>query len=227
APPSEGTMIDGIIKNMVGTLSEGLPLYTESTTTVTMMGRAQPPNRSISVVTGLRERRLSWDDCGVPPTPAGYRMTDMGAQISQAMGGADAAGMPSNEDMAEIMRQYEEAMAGMTDEERDILAQFGGADALRQGMPGGGAVPGTPPPSTRGAATSGAMVGATSAGLMGGNVEESVSNHLQALGYDTGNGASAALMTSIAISQYQAERGMPVTGEASQQLLDELAKAVP
>lgn len=67
---------------------------------------------------------------------------------------------------------------------------------------------------------------ASSASLMGSSVDESVSNHLQALGYDTGSGESASLYTAIAISQFQAERGMPVTGEASPQVLGALAAAV-
>ena len=61
---------------------------------------------------------------------------------------------------------------------------------------------------------------------MGSSVEESVGNHLQALGYDTGSGGSSNLYTAIAISQFQAERGMEVTGEASPQLLGLLAAEV-
>ncbi len=220
APPTEGSMIDGMIRNMVGILREGMPLYTESTTTSTVMGRSQAPNRSASVVTGLRERRLSWDDCGVPPTPDGYRMTDMAEQISQAMSGSD---MPSNEDAAEAMRQFNEAMADLSPEEREMLAQFGGEDAIRQAMGGAGGMPAAPPPS---AAASGGMAATSGANLMGSSVEESVANHLQALGYDTGSGESADLYRAIAISQFQAERGMPVTGEASPQLLGALAAAV-
>ena len=61
---------------------------------------------------------------------------------------------------------------------------------------------------------------------MGSSVDESVSNHLQALGYDTGSGGSSDLYTAIAISQFQAERGMAVTGEASPQLLGILSSEV-
>ncbi len=224
APPSEGSMIDNMLRNMVGILREGMPLYSETTTVSTMMGRAQAPQRSASVVTGLRERPLSWNDCGVPLTPAGYRVTDMAEQLSQALNGQSMDGMPSDAEIADAMRQYEEAMAGMSQEERDLLAQFTGANGFPQATAGGAAPPAAPPmPAT--AAASG-MAAAGSANLMGASVEESVTNHLKALGYDTGSGELEALYTSIAISQFQELRGMPVTGEASPQVLGALAAAV-
>jgi len=51
--------------------------------------------------------------------------------------------------------------------------------------------------------------------------------HLEALGYDPGNTAgSDALRSKIAISQFQAEKGLEVTGEVSPQLLGTLAVEV-
>ena len=63
--------------------------------------------------------------------------------------------------------------------------------------------------------------------LNSGNLTESVQRHLEALGYDVGdiNGESS-LETTIAISTFQAEKGMDVTGEVSPQLLGILSAEV-
>ena len=52
-----------------------------------------------------------------------------------------------------------------------------------------------------------------------GNLTQSVQKNLKALGYDPGNiDGEASVQTSIAISQFQAEKGMAVTGEVTPQL---------
>jgi peptidoglycan hydrolase-like protein with peptidoglycan-binding domain len=54
-----------------------------------------------------------------------------------------------------------------------------------------------------------------------------VQNHLDALGYDTGNtSGELSLETTIAISQFQAEKGLEVTGEVSPQLAGVLSAEV-
>ena len=51
--------------------------------------------------------------------------------------------------------------------------------------------------------------------------------HLQALGYDIDNtSGNASVKTMIAISQFQAENGLKVTGEVSPQLVGALSAAV-
>jgi hypothetical protein len=51
------------------------------------------------------------------------------------------------------------------------------------------------------------------------NLTQSVQKNLKALGYDPGNiDGEASVQTSIAISQFQAEKGMAVTGEVTPQL---------
>jgi hypothetical protein len=51
------------------------------------------------------------------------------------------------------------------------------------------------------------------------NLTQSVQQNLKALGYDPGNiDGEASVQTSIAISQFQAEKGMTVTGEVTPQL---------
>ena len=62
---------------------------------------------------------------------------------------------------------------------------------------------------------------------MSDNMTQSVQKHLQALGYDTGNtGGELSTETVIAISQFQAEKGMEVTGEVTPQLLGILGAEV-
>jgi peptidoglycan hydrolase-like protein with peptidoglycan-binding domain len=59
------------------------------------------------------------------------------------------------------------------------------------------------------------------------NLTQMIQNHLQALGYDTGGtGGDLTLETTIAISQFQAEKGLEVTGEVSPQLAGLLSAEV-
>ena len=56
---------------------------------------------------------------------------------------------------------------------------------------------------------------------------ESVQKHLQALGYEVGaTDGELSLHTQIAISTFQAEKGLEVTGEVSPQLLGLLSAEV-
>ena len=60
-----------------------------------------------------------------------------------------------------------------------------------------------------------------------GNLTESIQRHLQALGYDVGDtNGEMSMSTAIAISTFQAEKGMAVTGEVSPQLLGILSAEV-
>lgn len=220
------SMFSGMIMNMVSMLRDGIPLLTEQSMTSTVMGRTMSAGRMRSVVTGIRVRDLDWTDCEPLPIPENYTATDLNEQLSQAAGN-----MPSAEEMNAAMAEYQQMMENLSPEERAMLEQMGMGDRMGQimgGAPGGG-MPGsaaTTPLPAGASATGSAMAGTASADLMGSSVEESVGNHLQALGYDTGSGGSSDLFTAIAISQFQAERGMEVTGEASPQLLGLLAAEV-
>jgi len=89
---------------------------------------------------------------------------------------------------------------------------------------GGGQPAGTAP--TR-QATAPSRSGPSSADLYSDNVTQMIQNHLQALGYDPGNtDGQASIQTTIAISQFQAEKGLEVTGEVSPQLAGILSAEV-
>ena len=229
SPDSGGTsFMGGMINNLVGLLQYGVPIKIEQTTTSRVMGRVSARGDSETTIANIRVRDLPSDWCSRPLTlPSNYEVSDLNQQMSEAMSGASGAPGASDPEIAAAMQQYQDAMAGMTDEQRQMLENMGMGDMLSQyggGSPGGAA---GAPAGAAAASVSGAAAGAgSSADLMGSSVEESVGNHLQALGYDTGSGGSSNLYTAIAISQFQAERGMEVTGEASPQLLGLLAAEV-
>ena len=107
---------------------------------------------------------------------------------------------------------------------------FGGLAAAAAGAAGAvdpaaaastGAVPSSAVPAV---ARSGPSL---SSALMTDNLTQSAQNMLQALGYDPGDtDGELAIETTIAISQFQAEQGLEVTGEVTPQLLGVLAAAV-
>jgi peptidoglycan hydrolase-like protein with peptidoglycan-binding domain len=99
----------------------------------------------------------------------------------------------------------------------------------QQGQAGAAAAPTAAAPTAAAAAAGGASVrpGPSSADLTTDNLTQSVQNHLQALGYSVGNTrGDPDTNTVIAISQFQAENGMEVTGEATPQLLGILGAKV-
>jgi hypothetical protein len=90
---------------------------------------------------------------------------------------------------------------------------------------GRGDQPQAGPAGSRGGATS--KSGSSSAELTTDNLTQSVQLHLNALGIDPGNtSGEMSVDTQIAISEFQASKGMKVTGEVSPQLLGVLSAEV-
>jgi peptidoglycan hydrolase-like protein with peptidoglycan-binding domain len=126
----------------------------------------------------------------------------------------------------------------MTPEEQAQMAQavaglgqmFGGLAGATAGAAGpanpagagsAGAVPASAAPTVARSAPS------LSSALMTDNLTQSAQNMLRALGYDPGNtDGELSVATTIAISQFQAEQGLEVTGEVTPQLLGILAAQV-
>lgn len=213
----ETSFFGGLIKNTVGMLSHGMPLEIEQTSSSKVMGRTMVGGRSRSIVTGIRLTETP-GSCGEIPVPEGYTVTDVNEQMSQAMAGGDG---PSSDEMAEAMEQYNQAMQSMTPEQQQMMEQLG------MGNMTGGANPAAQSAGAT-AAASGAGASMPSAEeLHSDNLTQMVQNHLKALGYDTGNtDGDASLETTIAISQFQAEKGLAVTGEVSPQLAGMLSAEV-
>jgi hypothetical protein len=221
----------GLISNLVGMLREGLPLEIDQTISSGVAGSISVSGRSHSIITSVRnaDYHSGWCSQSLMPT-TGYTVTDIDEQISQVM---DEAGMSSPE-MQKAMQEYQQAMEQMTPEQRQMMEQFGMGDMMQKMM--GGAGPADA--QAAGAAAAGAAAGtaASRAGgssmppseeLNAGNLTESVQRHLQALGYDVGDtDGEMSMETTIAISTFQAEKGMKVTGEVTPQLLGILSAEV-
>ncbi len=225
SPDLEGmSFFAGMLKNLVGMLQHGLPLEVDQTIESSAMGMMSVSGRSHSVVTdvSLVEFRPEW--CSESLLPPNMPVRDIDQEISEAMGRSGAG----SAEMAEAMQEYQRAMEQMTPEERQMMEQFGLGSMMEQMTGGAGASPAQASPSVSGGRSSGAGSNMpTSSELQGENLTESVQRHLQALGYDVGvvNG-EASLETTIAISTFQAEKGMDVTGEVTPQLLGALAAEV-
>jgi hypothetical protein len=205
-----------LINNMVGMLQYGVPIVMDQTTSSSVMGATMVKGRTEHYVTSMSLVDFESGWCDQTLMPAAYTVTDVDEQIAEAMG---SSGVDSDQ-MSESTQQYNEAMQNITPEQRAMMESMGMGDMMQQAMgaAGGAAMP------------SGASAGSNvqlSAALTTSNQTQSVQLHLNALGYGVGNtNGDESLHTSIAISQYQAERGLDVTGEVSQQLLDALSAEI-
>lgn len=226
--PDQGGMsfFSGLINNLVGMLRNGLPLEIDQTVSSKVMGRTSVSGRSHSIVTGVRliDFRPEW--CSESLIADNIEVRDIDQEMSAAMSQSGV----SSEEMQESMRQYNEAMQQMTPEQRQMMEQFGMGDMMQQ-MTGGA----SPDPQQPGGSVAPRAASAGSGGssmppaseLESDDLTESVQKHLQALGYDVGNtDGEASMETAIAISTFQAEKGMEVTGEVSPQLLGILSAEV-
>lgn len=209
----------GLINNLVGMLNKGIPLEIDQTVSSAIMGRSTFSGRSTAVVLGISLRDYQPEWCTQSLMPAGYAVTDIDQQISDATSGTSGAGTPPSAEIARGMQGLNEAMQQLTPEQREMMEKFGlgGNQQLPAMNPavqsaGAGAATSTMPPSEE---------------LYSDNLTQMVQNHLQALGYTPGNtSGDSTIDTVIAISQFQAEQGIEVTGEISPQLAGRLSAEV-
>lgn len=227
---ASNSFFGGLLNNLVGMLRNGLPLETEQTIESKILGRTSISGRSHTIITDIRlvDFRPEW--CSESLLPPGMQVRDIDQEIAEAMG---QSGMQSNE-MAEAMQQYEQAMQQMTPEQRQMMEQFGMGSMMEQMAGGGGAAGGQPAGAAAASAQAGSATSRTGGSNMppaeelnSGNLTESVQRHLQALGHDVGDtDGEMSMETMIAISTFQAEKGLEVTGEISPQLLGILSAEV-
>ena len=208
----------GLVNSLVGMLSYGLPLNIEQEVKSKVLGVTTVSGRSRNTIDDLWVVDAGPEWCYGSIMPANYTVIDVDEQLNQAMGAA------GNQDpqTQQAMQQYQEAMDQMTPEQRAMMANMGMGDMMNQmGAAGAAASASSQSP---GSASRNSL---SSSDLMGADITESVQNHLEALGYDLGeSGGSQALYTAIAISQFQADKGLEVTGEATPQLIGILAAEV-
>lgn len=224
----EGGAFSGLINSLVVMLQHGIPLEIEQKVESKLLGKTIISGRSYAVVSQVQRVPLHGEWCSQDMLPADYTITDIDQQISEAMSGATsgasgasqsgAAGSPSPEDMQQLnqaMGELNRAMEQMPPEQREAMQGLG----LGSLFGGEAAANPADQPATRSMPSS--------AELYSDNLTQMVQRHLQALGYDPGNtDGTGSVETTIAISQFQAEKGMDVTGEVSPQLAGVLSAEV-
>jgi hypothetical protein len=158
--------------------------------------------------------------CGERPIPEGYTLVDIDEQLNEALNSDSANSAMNSPELAEAMQQASEAMAQMTPEQQEMMASFGLDNLLGGAVATGGPAASADPAASPKSKTS-------SAELTTDDLLESVQKHLAALGYNPGNtDGTTSVMTEVAISQFQAENGLAVTGKVTPQLLGILSAKV-
>lgn len=241
-PAGANSLIGGALRQMAGIASHGIPIETEQTSSMSMgamsmmaQGSMKSESTSTSSIRKIMVLRgKASGACGPTVIPEGIEMTDLDEAMAAAQGaagpGAGSAPGLNSPEYQEAMQQASEAMQQMTPEQRQMMQQLGldgmipgaaaasSAGAAPRGSSSGGAAPG-------GGSSAGAMPSREE--LYSDDMAQMVQRHLQALGYDPGNVAGDVTTdTIIAISEFQAEMGLAVTGEVSPQLAGVLSAEV-
>lgn len=222
---SSASMVDGMLNTMVDMLQKGLPLEMEQTITTSVAGMRQKPMRSRMKATGVRTVRLQGDYCTRSLVPDYFETNDLNETLRSAgmmSGSQSGAGQTGVPEMDSVMGELSRAMEGMTPEQREAMQGMGLGSLF-----GGETAAQSPPAAPAQTASASRSRTSASSELRTDNLTQSVQLHLQALGYDPGN-TDGELSTNsiIAISQFQAENGLQVTGEVTPQLLGILAARV-
>lgn len=151
-------------------------------------------------------------------TPAGAAAAPGGASSTPPAAGGAAAAEIGN------------ALGNLSAEDRAAMQQAGAGfgaligAALSGQLPGAGVAATTPGRAAAAPARAGRP---SSAELYSDNLTQMVQRHLEVLGYEPGNtDGELSVQTAIAISQFQAEKGLQVTGEVTPQLAGILSAEV-
>jgi hypothetical protein len=228
-----GSFFGGMIMSSVALLEKGIPLEMHTTLETKLMGKTMVSGESASGIYTVKLVDLPSDWCSRSFIDESL-LTDIDAQMQQALSGSSGGGAGgasgtapglSAEQAAQAnqgMEALSQAMQQMTPEQKQALQGMG----LGSMMPETGADSGGQP-AAGSAGVAPSRSGPSSADLTTDDVTQSVQNHLQALGYDPGvTNGEMSMETTIAISTFQAEKGMEVTGEVSPQLLGVLSAEV-
>lgn len=218
--PSAGadTLLGGMMRQMAGLASHGIPVRTTQKTDVTGAWQAyragQTSTSTIERIMVLPGRAP--EKCGPTIVPEGIVVTDLGAEM-------DAASAEGNAQLEQAMSEMAQAMEQMSPEQREMMKAlgFGGGQQMPVAKPAD---------QTAGAAAANTVTERTSpssAELTTDNLTQTAQNHLQALGYDPGNtDGDVSTETTLAVLQFQADKGLAVTGEVTPQLVESLSAEV-
>ena len=202
-----GSLMSGLLASTAGMSKHGIPLAMDQNVKAPM---------GIEVDSKTEMRAISVDSvapdlCEQTIIPTGYTVTDAGEQLQA-----------SSEELSAGMAELNQAMESLTPEQREALSGLGLGSlvpGMNQDQPAAAPAGSSAPSSNRSASRS--------SDLMTDNLLQSIQLHLQALNIEPGNTSGEMdLNTQIAISQFQAKKGMKPTGEASPQLLGVLAAEV-
>ena len=226
-PPGGGTLMSSMIEQMAGITAHGLPLAVQTNSSVTMqmsiLGESKQESASATEIRRVRAITAGPNArCERPEIPPGYQLMTMGeGGLSGGDGAPGGQGLTAEQQQQvnEGMAEFNEAMQNLTPEQQEALSGLSGLiPGLSQGQPAA---------APAGASANSSRSASRSTDLMTDNMVQSVQLHLQALGIEPGNTSGEMdLNTQIAISQFQASKGMKPTGEASPQLLGILAAEV-
>ncbi len=219
-----GSFFGGMMKTWVEVLERGLPLLMDQTTTSSMGGMSMGggEHRTVMKINSLQMVDLPSDFCTRALTPEYFEVSEPAAGLS---GMSITAGSPSGSADTEESGGMLGGLMNMMKSAGEQGFAVPGQQQAPAANPAGQPVPQqAPAPAPSGGVP---RSGPSSADLMTDDVTQSVQLHLEALGYSVGNTkGDLDTNTIIAISQFQAERGMQVTGEATPQLLGILGAAV-
>lgn len=208
ASQGSGSFMSGLISNLVVMLEKGMPMKMEQTVESKVAGMTMVSGKSAMEVYSVNRVTLPNDWCGQDFIPAGMPIQDVNEQIDQAMGGMDPEQAQA---ISDAQQQMNEAMQQMSPNQRAMMEKMGLGKMMGGAAPA--AAPAAAPRSSKAAASDGPDP------YYSDNVTQMVQRQLKALGYDPGNtDGDESMQTSIAISQFQAENKMPVTGKATPQL---------
>jgi hypothetical protein len=217
----QGTLYTAMIEQMADVVAYGMPLETTQTVSMGMRaglsgaGESSTSTSKIKSITVWQGAASQHQVCGHMQTPEGFEEVSM----QQMMEGPETSPADAQQ-MNEAMQQVNEAMQQLTPEQRQMMEQLGMGGMMPQAPAANPATRSEAAPPARGAMPS-------SEELYSDDLTQMVQKHLDALGYDTGNtSGEMSLETTIAISQFQAERGLEVTGEVSPQLVGLLSAEV-
>jgi hypothetical protein len=198
------SFIAGMLRNQAAITSRGIPL----SFVVGTESAAGMHSTSTFDAIDVQVIPARVNECFASQVPDDWEVMD----LNEAMG-PGAAGQPGMAGMSpQQSAELAAAMQSMTPEQKKMMEQFGFGGA--QMAPAADAV-----------ATQRSMP--SSEELYSDNIAQMVQKHLQALGYDPGNtDGDVSTETIIAISQFQAEKGLKVTGDVSPQLAGILSAEV-
>lgn len=142
APSGElDSFFGGMIMAMVGMLEKGIPLELYSKVESKVMGKTMVAGESTSDILSTRLVSLPSDWCTREFVGPDVPIRDMDEEINQALSGqsgAPGSGVSAEQqaEIAEGMRQLQEAMDSLTPEQKRMMEQLGIGSGM---IPGGGA----------------------------------------------------------------------------------------